>query len=59
MTQIRRPVHGLDPTLRDVTDMTRWDPEGQFMGNNGPCEMYAITYNAICQNIPDDMNFVE
>jgi hypothetical protein len=48
---------GWDPALRDLADMTRWDPNGNFKGNNGPCEMYAITYNAICGNIPDDMSF--
>ncbi len=51
------PFMGWDPALRDLADMTRWDPNGNFKGNNGPCEMYAITYNAICGNIPDDMSF--
>lgn len=51
------PFMDWDPTLRDVADMARWDAQGRFKGNNGPCELYAITYNAICQNIPDDLNF--
>ena len=48
---------GWDPQLRDLADMTRWDAQGRFMGNNGPAEVYTITYQAICNNIPDDLNF--
>ena len=51
------PFMDWDPTLRDLTDITRWDRDGRFMAVNGPCEVYAITYNAICQNIPDNLNF--
>ena len=51
------PYMGWDPVLREITDMGRWDRAGNFMANNGPCELYAITYNAICNNIPDNLNF--
>jgi len=51
------PYMGWDPVLRDIADLTRWDAQGNFMGNNGPAELHAITYNAICNHIPDNLNF--
>lgn len=51
------PYLGWDATLRDLADPTRWDQRGNFMGNNGPAEIHSLTYNAICANIPDNMNF--
>ncbi len=51
------PYMDWDPALRDMTDPERWDAQGHFRGNNGPCDLYAITYNAIVQNIPDNLNF--
>ena len=46
-----------DVLLRDVTDGNRWDANGQFMAINGPCDLYAITYDVISRNIPDNLNF--
>ena len=51
------PYMGWDPILRDLTDATRWDSQNRFMGNNGPCMLYSISYGSICHNIPDDLNF--
>jgi len=51
------PFMGWDPALRDIADMTRWDGQGNFMGNNGAAPLHAMTYNAVCANIPDNLNF--
>lgn len=51
------PYMGWDPQLRDMSDATRWDSQGRFKANNGPAELYSISYNSVCQNIPDDLNF--
>ena len=51
------PYMGWDPILRDLADPNRWDSNGEFMGNNGGAPLYAISYDAICNNIPDNMNF--
>jgi hypothetical protein len=51
------PFMDWDSILRDVTDSARWDVQGRFMANNGPSELYAISYEALCLNIPDNLNF--
>ena len=48
---------GWEAQLRDMSDATRWDAQGRFKGNNRPDELYSISYNSVCQNIPDDLNF--
>ena len=47
------PYMAWDSALRNLADMARWDAQGCFRANNGPCELYTITYDAICRNIPD------
>ena len=45
-----------DNTLREITDMNRWDAQNRFMGNNGPCELYTISYILIDRNIQKNPN---
>jgi hypothetical protein len=51
------PYMAWDATTYDVTDSNRWDSQNNFMGNNGPCELWTITYDRVAANIPDDLNF--
>jgi hypothetical protein len=50
------PYMGWDNTLREITDMNRWDGQNRFMGNNGPYEIYTISYNSIDRNIQNNQN---
>jgi len=57
------PFMGWDPTLRDLADASRWTrkirtgEDGDFMANNGRCELWRISYDRIMQNIPDSLVF--
>jgi hypothetical protein len=51
------PFMGWDSVLRDLKDETRWDANGNFKGNNGPCPLHVISYDRIAQNIADSMTF--
>ena len=51
------PYMSWDPTLRDLTDPARWDGRDEIMCNNGRCELWMISYDLVCRQIPDNMTW--